>query len=109
MKKTLLPALIGVVLAGCGAGSKDASGTAQGKDIGGQAADVASDTDALRAANEAAGEVVRSAGDCEKVKAALPEANRSLDEIEKNLRTAAGKTTFRAVRKRMNDITELCP
>ena len=109
MKKTLLPALIGVVLAGCGAGSKDASGTAKDKDIGSQAADVASDTDALRAANEAAGDVVRSAGDCERVKAALPDANRSLDEIEKSVRTAVGKTTFQAVRKRMSDIALLCP
>ena len=109
MKKTLLPVLIGVVLAGCGAGAKDASGAAQDKDIGAQAADVASDTNALRAANAAAGEVVRSAGDCDKVKAALPDANRSLDEIEKSVRTAAGTTTFQAVRKRVSDVAELCP
>ena len=108
MKNRLVPVLIGVVLAGCGAGSKAASETAKDKDIGGQAADVASDTDAMRAANEAAGDVVRSAGDCEKVKAALPEANRSLDEIEKSVRTAVGRTTFQAVRKRMSDIALLC-
>ena len=109
MTKMLLPVLIGVVLADCSAGSKDTSETAKDKDIGARAADVASDTDALRAANAAAGEVVRSAGDCDKVKAALPDANRSLDEIEKNVRTAAGRTTFLAVRKRMNDIAQLCP
>ena len=109
MTNSVLPVLIGGVLAGCGAGSKDAAETAKDKDIGAQAADVASDTDALRAANAAAGEVVRSAGDCDKVKAALPDADRSLDEIEKNVRTAAGKTTFLAVRKRMDDIAQLCP
>ena len=109
MTNRLLPVLIGVVLAGCGAGSKDTSETAKDKDIGARAADLVSDTDALRAANEASGEVVRSAGDCDKVKAELPEANRSLDEIEKSVRTAAGKTTFLAVRKRMNDIAQLCP
>ena len=109
MKKTLLPVLIGVVLVACVAGSKDASEEAKDKDIGAQAADVVSDTEALRAANEAAGEVVRSAGDCDRVRSALPEANRSLDEIEKSVRTATGKTTFLAVRKRMNDIAQLCP
>ena len=109
MTKTLLPVLIGVVLAACRAGSKDTSEPAKEKDIGARAADVASDTDALRAANEAAGEVVRSAGDCDTVKAALPDANRSLDEIEKNVRTAVGKATFLALRKRMDDIAQLCP
>ena len=109
MKNTLLPVLIGVMLVACGAGSKDTSEKPKDKDIGAQAADVASDTAALRAANEAAGEVVRSAGDCDRVKAALPEANRSLDEIENNVRTAAGKTTFLAVRKRVNDVAQMCP
>lgn len=109
MAKMLLPVLVGLALAGCSGGSNEPSEPARGKDIGAQAADVSSDTNALRAANGAAGEVVRSAGDCEKVKAALPEANRSLDEIEKSVRTAAGKTTFLAVRKRVNDIAEMCP
>ena len=109
MTNRLLPVLIGVVLAGCGAGSKSDSETTKDKDIGAQAADVASDTDALRAANAAAGGVVRSAGDCDQVKAALPEANRSLDEIEKSVHTTAGRTTFLAVRKRVNDVAELCP
>jgi len=109
MKKTVLPVLTAVVLVACSAGSKDASERPKDKDIGAQAADVASDTAALRAANTAAGEVVRSAGDCDKVKAALPEANRSLDEIEQSVRTATGKTTLLAVRKRVNDIAQMCP
>ena len=107
MAKMLWPVLVGLALAGCGGGSKEPPEAA--KDKGAQAADVSSDTNALRAANGAAGEVVRAAGDCEQVKAALPEANRSLDEIEKSLRTAAGKTTFLAVRKRVNDIAQMCP
>jgi outer membrane murein-binding lipoprotein Lpp len=109
MAKMLLPALVGLALAGCGGGSKEPPEAAPSKDIGAQAADVSSDTNALRAANGAAGEVVRAAGDCEQVKAALPEANRSLDEIEKSVRTAAGKATFLAVRKRVNDIAQMCP
>jgi hypothetical protein len=70
---------------------------------------VASDTDALRAANGAANPVVRAAGDCEAVKEALPEANRRLDEIAPSVRTVTGKTTFDALRKRVNDIAEVCP
>lgn len=109
MKKPLLAVLMGVALVACSAASKDASDKSKDKDMGGQAADVASDTDALRAANAAAGEVVRSAGDCDKVKVALPEANRALDEIEQSVRTATGKTTLLAVRKRVNDIAQMCP
>lgn len=102
-------ALIGLLSAACGPGEEKTAEEPKNDNIGPQGADVASDTDALRAANEAAGEVVRSAGDCESVKAALPETNRRLDEIEPSVRTAAGKVTFEAVRKRVRDVAEICP
>ena len=101
--------LIGLLSSACGPGGEKAAEEPKTDDIGAQAANVVSDTDALRAANEAAGEVVRSAGDCESVKAALPEAKRRLDEIEPSVRTAAGKVTFEAVRKRVRDVAEVCP
>jgi hypothetical protein len=97
--------LAAVLLAAC---SSDSPKPPE-KNLGAQAADIASDTEALRAANAAAGEVVRAAGDCEAVKAALPEANRRLDEIEENVRTATGRTTLAALRKRVGEVAELCP
>jgi hypothetical protein len=108
MAKTLTLVLAVAALAACGPGAREAPPPAQDKDIGAQA-DVVSDTDALRAANAAAGDVVRAAGDCEAVKAALPEAQRRLDEIEPEVRTATGKATLAAVRKRVSDVAELCP
>ena len=109
MPKTLLLVVAAAALLACSSNAKEPPPKAQGKDVGAQAADVASDTEALRAANEAAGDVVRAAGDCEAVKAALPEANRRLDEIENSVRTATGRTTLAAVRKRVNDVAQLCP
>ncbi len=79
------------------------------KDIGAQAADVASDTEALREANGAANAVVRAAGDCDAVKAALPEANQRLDAVANGVRTVTGRATLEAVRKRVSTIAELCP
>jgi hypothetical protein len=79
------------------------------KDIGAETADVASDTRRLAAANAATGEVVRAAGDCEAVHAALPEANRQIEEIAPHVRTVSGKTTLDALRKRVNDIAQACP
>ena len=109
MPKTLLLVVAAAALLACRSNAKEPPVEAQGKDVGAQAADVASDTEALRAANGAAGDVVRAAGDCEAVKAALPEANRRLDEIESSVRTATGRTTLAAVRKRVNDVAQLCP
>lgn len=70
---------------------------------------MASDTNRLAAANVAAGEVVRATGDFEAVQAALPEANRQLDEIAPSVHTVSGKATLDAQRKRVNDIAQACP
>jgi hypothetical protein len=88
---------------------KETASAPKQKDIGAQAADVASDTNALREANGAANAVVRAAGDCDAVKAALPEANQRLDDVAKSVRTVTGQATLEAIRKRVNSIAELCP
>jgi hypothetical protein len=78
-------------------------------DIGAQTADIHSDTETLRKANAAAGEVVRAAGDCDAVKAALPEARRELDEVAGKVQTATGRATLDGIRKRVDSIAEGCP
>jgi outer membrane murein-binding lipoprotein Lpp len=106
MDKALLAAALGLVLAGCSSGSKDGS---KQDHVGAQATDLAADTNVLRDANAASSDVVRSAGDCEAVKAALPEANRKLDELERRVRTSTGQASLRALRKQVNDVAGMCP
>jgi hypothetical protein len=70
---------------------------------------IVSDNQTLAEANAAAGEVVRAAGDCDAVKAALPGARQRLSEIEGRVKTETGRTTFAAVKKRVEDIATMCP
>jgi hypothetical protein len=70
---------------------------------------IVDDNQTLAAANAAAGEVVRAAGDCDAVKAALPGARQKLSELEGRVRTETGRTTFAAVKKRVDDIATMCP
>jgi hypothetical protein len=70
---------------------------------------IVSDNQALADANAAAGEVVRAAGDCEAVKAALPAARQRLSELEGRVKTETGRVTFAAVKKRVEDIATMCP
>jgi hypothetical protein len=70
---------------------------------------IVDDNQTLAAANAAAGDVVRAAGDCEAVKAALPTARQKLSELEGRVRTETGKVTFAAVRKRVEDVASMCP
>ncbi len=106
-KTALLAGVLPLLFVACQKKTEGAAPAA--KDIGAQAADVVSDTNALREANAAANPVVRAAGDCEAVKAALPEANRRLDAVEGSVRTVTGRTTLEAIRKRVNTIAETCP
>lgn len=76
-----------------------------GKDV----ASVASDTELLRQASAAVNAVVRQAGDCEAVKAGLEEARQALDGAAARARTATGRTTLAALRKRLEGIAEPCP
>ena len=70
---------------------------------------IVDDNQTLAAANAAAGEVVRAAGDCDAVKAALPGARQKLSELEGRVRTETGRVTFAAVKKRVDDIATMCP
>jgi proline dehydrogenase len=98
MMRNAWPLLL--LLAACGEGQKD---------LGSQTADVISDTEALKQANAAANRVIRAAGDCEAVKAALAETSRVLDEVQQKVRTETGRTTLDALRKQVRTIAETCP
>jgi hypothetical protein len=97
-----------VLAAGCRGGSTDKAEPAKGG-LGQQAGDAAFDTQVMREANDAAGSVVRVAADCDAVKAALPEANRRLDEVAGKLRTATGRTSLDSLRQQVKKVAEACP
>ena len=98
--RTVTIVAVALALAGCSPPAPD-KGSAIEK--------IVDDNQLLRQANEAAGEVVRAAGDCEAVKSALPAARQRLGEIEGSLRTETGRVTFAAVKKRVDDIAQMCP
>jgi len=98
--RTLGIVAVALALAGCSPPPPD-KGSATEK--------IVDDNQLLRQANEASGDVVRAAGDCEAVKSALPTARQKLAEIEGQLRTETGRVTFGAVKKRVEDIAQMCP
>jgi hypothetical protein len=70
---------------------------------------IVDDNQTLKEASAAANEVVRAAGDCEAVKAALPAARQKLSEVEGRVRTQTGKVSLAAIKKRMEDVASMCP
>ena len=70
---------------------------------------IVSDNQVMAEANAAAGDVVRAAGDCDAVKAALPTARQRLADVEGKVKTETGRTTLAAIKKRVDDIAQMCP
>lgn len=97
-------ALVGMALVGLLAGCQKEKG-----DLGKDAANIVSDTNALEEASAAAGAVIRNAGDCDAVKAALPETTRKLEEAATRVRTVTGRETLNALKTQVRNIAETCP
>jgi outer membrane murein-binding lipoprotein Lpp len=96
-----------LLLAGCRGRPEPSPTPAQ--DLGSQTARIVNDTDVFRDAQDAVNAVVRNATDCEAAKAAMPEANRKIEEAAGRIQTAAGRTTLDALRAQVNRVAELCP
>lgn len=94
-----------LVLLGCHGGNSEG----ETKNVGQQVADITTDTAVMKEAQAASNQLIQNAGDCEAVKAALPEVSRKLNEAAGNVRTATGKTTLDALRNRVAGIAQLCP
>ena len=95
--------LVPLALVACQKGPEKESG------LGEQVASAAADTRVLKDVQEAANAVLRSADDCEAAKAALPEANRRMDEAASKLTTATGRTTLDALRTQVATVSRNCP
>lgn len=100
-------ALFLCALAGCSGGSSAPTPAPEGvgKDVG----DVGHDLPIVKQAESAAGEIVRSAGDCDAVKAALPRAQEALDTALQQVRTGASRTTITNLKKQITDVAGACP
>jgi hypothetical protein len=98
MRKFGLAVLV-VFAIGCGAPQPQSS--AMG--------DLAADNTLLKEANAAASTAVQASGDCDRVKAAAPEALRKLDEILTRARTGTARTAIEALKKQVNDAVQPCP
>jgi hypothetical protein len=103
-----IAALLLAGLAGCskgGAAASPAPAGGMGQDIG----DISHDLPIVKRAQGAANEVVRAAGDCDAVKAALPGAQTVLDETLSQVRTGASRTTLLNLKKQVQDVAGACP
>lgn len=89
-----------VLAAGCGGGT--------GNDAGSATAKIVSDNRVVKEAEAAANEVVRSAGDCDAVKAAYPDAIAKLDAAEPQAKTQTGRTILQTLRKQVKTAGEAC-
>ena len=103
MGRSLIVLATAALLAGCS--SKPDPGK---KTLGQQTADITEDTRTLEDATAAVNSVVRNSTDCEVVKAALPDANRRLDEAKGKLKTVAGMTSLDALRAQVKSVAQNC-
>jgi hypothetical protein len=101
--------VLAMLLAGCQARSQPSPSPGPPQDLGSQTARIANDTAVFREAQDAVNAVVRNAADCEAAKAAMPEANRKIEEAAGRVQTAAGRTTLDALRAQVRRVAELCP
>jgi hypothetical protein len=92
---------------GCSKGTSGASPAPTG--VGQELGDIGHDLPIIRSAEGAANEVVRAAGDCDAVKAALPRAQAALDEALPLARTGTSRMTLANLRKQITDIAGACP
>jgi len=67
------------------------------------------DTNTMAAANAAANDVIRAAGDCDAARPLIPAANARLDEAQRKVQTATGTQTLEALRKKVREVSENCP
>lgn len=88
------------LIAACGDG---------GTDLGAAAGKAGSDTKVVKEAQAAANKVIRNATDCAAARAAWPEAERKLDEADKAIQTATGRTTLEMLRKQAKTVVDNCP
>lgn len=70
---------------------------------------VAKDAEVLSRANAIVNQVVRAAGDCDAVKASLPEARQRLNEATAQVREEGSRKVLTTLRQQVDRAAEACP
>lgn len=107
MKRGVAVAGIALVMTACGGGKPAPSPSPSG--IGAQVKAMEQDINMMAEANAAANDVIRAAGDCDAARPLIPAANARLDEAQRKVQTATGRTTLDALRKKVREVSENCP
>ena len=101
--------MIGLLATAASVACDPGGAQAKKEGLGKATADITADTRVLGAAEAAVADVLRNPGDCDSVKAALPEANRAIAEADKTLRTAAARATLDGLRAQVRGASQNCP
>jgi len=107
VKRGVAVAGIALVMTACGGGKPAPSPSPSG--IGAQVKAMEQDINMMAEANAAANDVIRAAGDCDAARPLIPAANARLDEAQRKVQTATGRTTLEALRKKVREVSENCP
>jgi hypothetical protein len=78
-------------------------------DLSAQAVGITNDTQTLANVQVAAGDVIRNASDCDKVREFAPDALRAIAEADKRVQTATGHVTLDSLKKQVDAVVQGCP
>jgi hypothetical protein len=98
--------LLPLVVSGC---QKKPEEKPQPTGIAAQFDDTVTDMRVMSDATEAANRVIRSAMDCEAVKASLDDARAKLDLALKEVKTVPGRASLQALRQDVDRVASACP
>jgi hypothetical protein len=96
-----------LVMSACGGGKPAPSPSPSG--LGAELKAMELDMATMRAANAAASDVIRAAGDCDAARPLIATAKARLDEAQAKVQTATGQQTLEALRKKVREVSESCP
>jgi hypothetical protein len=110
IKSTTAPILIATALAVFACKKTEVSSAPGGRsDLGSQAAGVVNDTQTTRDAQTAVNDVIRSTGDCDKIRETAPGALRAIDDAYARIQTVVGRQTLDGLRKQVEAVQNACP
>ncbi|MCM2257351.1 MAG: hypothetical protein NDJ94_17050 [Vicinamibacteria bacterium] len=97
MRSAVAVLLLGACLAGCGREREK------------RIEAVSKDAEVLSRANTIVNQVVRAAGDCDAVKASLPEARQRLNEAAGQVREEGSRKLLTTLREQVDRVAQACP
>jgi hypothetical protein len=110
MKSTTAPILFAALaIFACNKKEEVSNGAVGRSDLGSQAAGVANDTQTTRDAQTAVNDVIRSTGDCDKIREAAPGALRAIEDAYARIQTVVGRQTLDGLKKQVEAVQSACP